>query len=44
MIDLKKGARKASIHADATVEEGKEKGRSWLARMFGRGKVRGSAH
>jgi hypothetical protein len=24
------------------VEEGQEKGRSWLARLFGRGKVRGT--
>lgn len=38
--DLKHGAKKASIRAESTVEEGKEKGRSWLARMFGRGKVR----
>lgn len=39
VIDLKSGARKASIRAESTVEEGKEKGRSWLARLFGRGKV-----
>ncbi len=38
--NLKHGAKKASIRAETDVKEGKEKGRSWLARMFGRGKVR----
>lgn len=39
MTDLKTGAKKATIRAETTAEEGKEKGRSWLARLFGRGKV-----
>jgi hypothetical protein len=39
-IDLKHGARKAGIRAETSVEEGKEKSRSWIARLFGRGKVR----
>lgn len=39
MTDLKSGANKASIKTKATAEEGKDKGRSWLARLFGRGKV-----
>jgi hypothetical protein len=39
VTDLKSGAKKASINAQATAEEGKEKSRSWLARLFGHGKV-----
>jgi hypothetical protein len=39
-IDLKHGAKKVGIRAETNVEEGKEKSRSWIARLFGRGKVR----
>jgi hypothetical protein len=38
-IDAKHGAKKAAVRTEATATETKEKGRSWLARLFGRGKV-----
>jgi hypothetical protein len=39
-VDTKKGAKKAVIRAESATEEGKAKSRGWLARVFGRGKVR----
>ena len=39
-VDTKKGAKKAVIKAESAADEGKAKSRSWIARLFGRGKVR----